>query len=64
MKDSLEIYFQEIEKLLPMEGIFEILETLFPLARKSFSTSQNEVRLKTAFPLGKEKLSLTVKSEK
>ena len=33
MKDSLEIYFQEIEKLLPMEGIFKILETLFPLAR-------------------------------
>ena len=64
MKDSLEMYFQEIEKLLPMEGIFEILETLFPLARKSFSTSQNEVRLKTAFPLDKEKLSLTEKSEK
>ena len=64
MKDSLEIYFQEIEKLLPMEGIFEILETLFPLDRKSFSTSQNEVRLKTAFPLDKEKLSLTEKSEK
>ena len=42
MKDSLEIYFQEIEKLLPMEGIFKILETLFPLARKSVSTSQNE----------------------
>ena len=36
----------------------------FPLARKSFSTSQNEVRLKTTFPLDKEKLSLTVKSEK
>ena len=28
------------------------------------STSQNEVRLKTAFPLDKEKLSLTEKSEK
>ena len=36
----------------------------FPLARKSFSTGQNEVRLKTTFPLDKEKLSLTEKSEK
>ena len=26
MKDSFEIYFQEMEKLLQMEGIFEILE--------------------------------------
>ena len=40
-KDSFEIYFQELEKLLPMEGIFEILEQnnfhqiedSFPLAR-------------------------------
>ena len=42
IKDSFETYFQEMEKLLPMEGIFEILEKWFPLARKSVSTSQNE----------------------
>ena len=41
IKNSFKIYFQEVEKLLPMEGIFEILEqngfhypeNLFPLAR-------------------------------
>ena len=40
-KDSFKIYFQEMEKLLPIEGIFEILthndfhypENHFPLAR-------------------------------
>ena len=26
IKDSFEIYFQEMEKLLPMEGVFKILE--------------------------------------
>ena len=26
IKDSSKIYFQEMEKLLPMDGIFEILE--------------------------------------
>ena len=35
IKDSFKIYFQEMEKLLPMKGIFEILE-------KMVSTSQNE----------------------
>ena len=41
MKNSFKIYFQEMEKLLPMEEIFEILqengfhlsENPFPLAR-------------------------------
>ena len=26
MKDSFKIYFQEMDKLFPMKGIFEILE--------------------------------------
>ena len=57
MKDSLEIYFQEIEKLLPMEGIFEILETLFPLARKSVSTSQNEGFVENKFTIDGKSLN-------
>ena len=57
MKDSLEIYFQEIEKLLPMEGIFEILETLFPLARKSVSISQNEGFVENKFTIDGKSLN-------
>ena len=57
MKDSLEIYFQEIEKLLPMEGIFKILETLFPLARKSVSTSQNEGFVENNFTIDGKSLN-------
>ena len=42
-KDYFKIYFQEMEKMLPMGGIFEILaKKWFPPARKSVSTSQNE----------------------
>ena len=31
-----------MEKLLPMEGIYQILEKWFPLAKKSVSNNQNE----------------------
>ena len=33
IKDSFKIYLKKKKKLLPMEGIFEILEKWFPLAR-------------------------------
>ena len=42
IKDSFKMYFQEMEKLLPMEGIYQILEKWFPLAKKSVSNNQNE----------------------
>ena len=40
-KDSFRIYLQEMEKLLPMEGIFEILEKWFPLARMKHLLKNN-----------------------
>ena len=41
IKDSFRIYFQEMEKLRPMEGIFEILGKWFPLARMKHLLKNN-----------------------
>ena len=43
IKDSFKMYFHEMEKLLPVERIFEEFEMKwFPVARKSVFTSQNK----------------------
>ena len=50
MKDSLKIYFQEVEKkLLPMEVIFEILEW------NHFHWLEWRIRFKITFPQDEKK---------
>ena len=54
MKNSFKIYFQEIEKLLPMEGIFEILK------QNVFHWPEWRIRFKNTFPLDEKKTSINV----
>ena len=54
MKNSFKIYFQEMEKLLPMEGIFEILK------QNVFHWPEWRIHFKNTFPLDEKKTSINV----
>ena len=61
IKDSFKIYFQEMEKLLPVEDIFEILEQNgFHQPENPFPLARMKDRFKTAFILDERKTGINV----